>query len=212
MRLEKGMILLFQGDSVTDAGRTGYNKNGLGAGYPLLVSELLASRHPELEIQCVNRAVSGNRVRDLVQRWSEDTIAVNPDILLIEVGVNDTWRRFDSNDPTSAKRFEEEYRLLLERTRRETHAQIVLISPFVLPINAERMSWEEDIAEKIAVVKRLAGEYKTEYIPLQDIMRSAAKKHAEQTGIITYYAGDGVHPTLTGHQLIADEVMKVLEA
>ena len=207
MMLQKGMKILFQGDSVTDAGRTEYNPEGLGTGYPLLVSELLRGKYPELELECVNRAVSGNRVRDLVQRWSEDTIALDPDLLFIEIGVNDTWRRFDSNDPTGAERFEEEYRSILVRTRRETHAGLVLISPFVLPINAERMSWEEDITAKIAAVERLAEEFGAVYIPLQDILRELAEKN----GMITFYAGDGVHPTFAGHQVIAGEVLKVLE-
>ena len=207
MMLKKGMKILFQGDSVTDAGRTEYNPEGLGTGYPLLVSELLKQKYPEFGIDCVNRAVSGNRVRDLVQRWGEDAVAVDPDILFIEIGVNDTWRRFDSNDPTSAERFEEEYRTILERTRRETHAKLVLLSPFVIPINAERRSWEEDITAKITVTRRLAEEFGAVYIPLQEIFHSLSK----QNELITFYAGDGVHPTFVGHGVIANEVLKALE-
>ena len=56
-------VLLFQGDSITDAGRsrmsTGPNSpEGMGYGYSRLVMEQLLKRSPELYLQFYNRGVS----------------------------------------------------------------------------------------------------------------------------------------------------------
>ncbi|MEO5826239.1 MAG: lipolytic protein G-D-S-L family, partial [Gemmatimonadales bacterium] len=78
--------LLFQGDSITDAGRarnrTGANDSAaLGTGYPLLLAAELREEHPAAALQVFNRGVSGNTVPDLQARWQADTIALAPDIL-----------------------------------------------------------------------------------------------------------------------------------
>lgn len=46
-------------------------------------------------------------------------------MISILIGINDVWRRYDGNDPTSAQDFEDGYRQLLTRTREECDAQLV---------------------------------------------------------------------------------------
>jgi len=204
--LQHNQTVLFQGDSVTDAGRTFTNPNGLGFGYPAIISETFHYKYPNLHVSFINRGISGNRVRDLVERWDADCISLSPDIVTILVGINDTWRRFDSNDPTSAKRFEDEYRMILLNTLQSTKAKVILMSPFLLPINAERMTWREDVHEKIQVTENLANEFRLPYIPLHSIFDDLAENSNEP---VSYWAGDGVHPTYAGHDIIANELLKM---
>lgn len=203
--LRNHTTVLFQGDSVTDAGRTFSNPNGLGFGYAAIISEMMRYQHPEMKVNFINRGISGNRISDMADRWNEDCIQLAPDILTILIGINNTWRRFDSNEPTSAAQFEKTYRLILDSTIRNTRARIFLLSPFLLPINAERLSWREDLYEKIAVVEKMAREYGLTYIPLHKIFSSLVDQEDQ---LVSYWSGDGVHPTYAGHDIIAHELLK----
>ncbi len=185
--------LVFIGDSVTDCGRRDDAPDYLGDGYV----RLIAGRLPDRRV--VNVGISGNRVVDLRDRWQVDAVDLNPDILSVYVGINDTWRRFDSNDPTSAAAFEADYRIILEEVVTAVSPKLVLVEPFVLPVTAEQETWHEDLDDKRAVVARLATDFGAAFVPLQSLLIAAADEHGAAA-----IAQDGVHPTELGHRLIAD--------
>lgn len=192
-------LILFQGDSITDAGRSREDLNDLGRGYALMTAAWLGQRWAEKGLRFVNRGVSGNRCADLVTRWQADCLDLRPDLVSIYIGINDTWRRYDSGSPTSAAEFEGHYRKLLGATRRALPAaQLVLVEPFVLPHPADRAAWREDLDPKIAVVRALALEFGAVLVPLDGLFAQAAARRGP-----AYWAGDGVHPTPAGHALIA---------
>src|SRR5579859_2856690 len=117
MEIPAGATVLFQGDSITDAGRVRILPDDLGVGYPLLVGSWFQAAFPERGVRFLNRGVGGDRVVELQERWERDCLALRPDVLSILIGVNETWRAFDAGDPTPALVFERQYRELLERTR-----------------------------------------------------------------------------------------------
>ena len=82
--LKDDAVILFQGDSVTDAGRSREDDSELGLGYPRIVSSWLAAKYPEKRMRFLNRGISGNRVKDLRARWQEDCLELKPDILTIQ--------------------------------------------------------------------------------------------------------------------------------
>ena len=63
--------ILFQGDSVTDAGRR-EDPSGLGNGYPQMIADYLSREGDAVTV--INRGISGNRSRDLIVRWKEDCL------------------------------------------------------------------------------------------------------------------------------------------
>jgi lysophospholipase L1-like esterase len=191
-------LVLFQGDSITDAGRDKNNPASLGWGYAMMVSSLFAAMHPHCPVRFVNRGISGNRVRDLPARWEQDCIALKPDWVSILIGINDMWRRYDSNDPTPVDRFEREYRDLLRITRERTRARLILLEPFLIHVRKEMEGWREDLDPKIQAVRRLAREFNALYIPLDGIFARVCAMREP-----TSWAGDGVHPSEAGHALIA---------
>lgn len=205
--MNKGKIVLFQGDSVTDCERDRKDTNSLGEGYAAMVASVVNTMMPEWNITFKNRGVSGNRIRDLLARYDKDILKVKPDIISILIGVNDTWRRYDSNDPTSAEEFEKDYKTLLSKIKKDLpKCKIMLMEPFVLPSLPDRTKWREDLDPKIQVVRRLAGKYAKAYLPLDGIFA--------QAGIDQYdcreMAEDGVHPTPIGHRIIAKGYIKEL--
>ena len=187
--------VLFVGDSVTDCGRRD-DPEGLGSGY---VRVLAAT--PELAGRTVlNRGISGNRVVDLEARWADDVLAVDAAVVSILIGINDTWRRYDSDDPTTVDAYEAGYRRLLEPFGARPETALVLMEPFVLPVTPEQAGWREDLDPKIEVVHRLATEFGATLVPTDvELTRLAA----EGAGGAAALAEDGVHPTPRGHAAIA---------
>ena len=188
--------IVFIGDSVTDCGRREDAPDFLGDGYVRIIAERLP------EQQVINVGISGNRVIDLRDRWHIDVVEQKPDILSVYVGINDTWRRYDENDPTSAASFEADYRACLADLGGAS--RLILVEPFVLPVNDEQEHWHEDLDEKRAVVARLATEFAAGFVPLQSLLAAAAEDHGAAA-----LAADGVHPTELGHRLIADAWLEV---
>ncbi len=195
--LTQNSTVLFIGDSVTDAGRDRSDPNSLGHGYPRLVADSYRTRSGD-GVRFVNRGISGNRVRDLRARWQEDCLDLTPDVVSILIGINDTWRRYDSGDATSADDFARDYDHILARTTDALPARLVLVEPFVLPVTAGQHSWREDLDPKVEVVRRLAREYAATLVPLDELLAKAA---ADQDAAAL--AADGVHPTDEGHAQIA---------
>lgn len=199
MFLKQDDVILFQGDSITDAGRDYSDYGSLGHGYPLLIAGRLGHRYPEKNLTVLNRGISGNRAVDLQERWNEDCLALKPTVVSIYIGINDTWRRYDNGSVTTSQQFESSYRDLLERTTKSLDARLVLVEPFVLPHPEDRKGWREDLDPKIQVVRQLAREFGALLVPLDGLFAAACSK-AEPS----YWAGDGVHPSPAGHELIAD--------
>lgn len=206
-RLKQGDVVLFQGDSITDAGRNREVGSDLGRGYAYLTAALFGAKYPEKQVQFLNRGISGNRVVNLQERWQADCLDLKPTWVSIYIGINDTWRRYDRQDETSAEKFESGYRDILNRTKQSLDAKLVLIEPFVVPYPEDRKTWREDLDPKIQVVRELAREYGALLVPLDGLF-AAASMRAEPK----YWAPDGVHPSPAGHALIAEAWLKAVEA
>ena len=192
------MRILFQGDSITDCGRDRDNPRDLGGGYPKFVAKAILEAEPDTEWDFLNFGVSGDRAKDLLARWETDCLQWKPDIVSILVGINDTWRAFDSNDATTVEAFEEDYRALLTALRETTQAKILLLEPFVLEDEPSKQTWRTDLDPKIHVVRRLARAYADAFVPLDGLFASASVDQQPD-----YWAEDGVHPTEHGAELIS---------
>ena len=205
--LRPNSVVLFQGDSITDCGRNKETGEDLGNGYPAKVAAVWEILFPGSGIKFINRGISGNRTGDLLNRYEKDFKALKPDVVSVLIGINDTWRRYDSNDPTGVDVFESHYRTLLANLKRDLpKAVIVIIEPFLLSSMSERNLWREDLDPKIQVVRGLAKEYADVFIPLDGIFARYAVEGAKDIDM----AADGVHPTPLGHGIIASEWLHAL--
>ncbi len=198
MIINKGDIVLFQGDSITDCGRTITEGAPLGSGYPYFVSSMFTAAYPEMNVKFINRGISGNRVSDLKDRWQEDCIDIQPNVLSILVGMNDTWRRYDSGMSRSVEEFKDIYRSILETAREKTSAKIMIMEPFLLPMQPGQKEWREDLNPKIMAVRELAVEFGVPYVPLDGLFAAASARAPFDRWTV-----DGVHPSPAGHALIA---------
>ncbi len=195
--IEENSVILFQGDSITDCGRDRGDPNNLGDGYVGMIMALLSEKYSQFNSKFINRGISGDRIRDLAIRWKIDCIDLKPDLLSILIGVNDTLF-------TPARQFEEEYRMLLERTINTLDLKIILCEPFL--IMKDNNSYRDDLNLKIEIVHKLAKEFEAVLVPLDKMFY-----HSCSLQLPEYWASDGVHPTLEGHSLIAKSWLEHLD-
>lgn len=92
--IQDGELVLFQGDSITDAGRDRTDPFSLGYGYPMMIDAWFSALYPAKHVRFANCGISGNRVKDLKARWDKDCIDLRPDWVSILIGINDCWRRY----------------------------------------------------------------------------------------------------------------------
>ena len=189
--------ILFQGDSITDAGRERSHNESLGDGYVMLTAAWLSALYPERHLKFLNRGVGGDGIRDLKNRWKKDCLDLRPSLVSILVGVNDvTWKG------TSTESFEADYTRILEQTM-QLKCQIVLLEPFLLPSHGNFHELTPELKKRIEVVRNLANEFEIKLIPLNDIfLKACLKRNA------SFWSFDGAHPTLAGHALIAQSWIK----
>jgi lysophospholipase L1-like esterase len=209
VEIQPEAIVLFQGDSVTDAGRNQKNYESLGSGYVMMTAAWFLARHAERKVRFLNRGVSGNGIEDLKNRWQKDCLKLRPNVVSVLIGINDTLGRYFWNSPTSIEDFEENYRQILEQTRDPLRANsvraIVLIEPFIVGIAKQQLNMREDLNPKIEVVRKLSKEFMTRLVPLDGIFKEAIKKREP-----SFWSQDGIHPTLAGHALIAQSWLEVM--
>src|SRR6266487_5331064 len=110
--IEEGATVLFQGDSITDAGRKRHDRHDLGYGYSMMAASWFSALYPERRVTFLNRGISGNRVVDLEHRWQSDCLELQPapTWVSIMIGINDTWRRYDHGQLTTEQQYEAGYR------------------------------------------------------------------------------------------------------
>ena len=202
---KKGLVYLFQGDSITDGnrGRTADPNHILGHGYAFSIASRLGADYPEKEMVFYNRGISGNKVSDLAQRWQRDTLDLKPDVLSILIGINDVNETIQ-NKGVSVAQFEAVYTSILDQARAEFPKIIfVLCQPFILPVGtlAERFDlWNRELHERQLIVKKLAGRYNAVLVDFQMVMNKACLRAPA-----AYWIWDGIHPTVAGHEILARE-------
>ena len=198
--------ILFQGDSITDTGRSREKDFDMGCGYASLVTAELNHSYPG-EYELLNRGISGNRIPDLVARMKCDMINLQPDVISILIGVNDVWHEIDYKNGVRTELFEELYDILVQELKRELpDMRLIIMEPFVLKGCSTSENWEEfhaGVLAKAAAAKRVAERNHLEFISLQEKFDILSKDTPTD-----YWLGDGVHPTLAGHEMIAKEWLK----
>lgn len=194
----KKMKLLFQGDSITDAGRDRSDIHNLGTGYVPVAAHLLREKYPDVEFEFMNLGIGANRTGQLFDRWYPDCVALSPDIVSILIGVNDVWHRRDITPVfTTDEQVEVNYRSILEQTKEKLpNTAILMIQPY--NEGPDQADMRDEVVRVHKIVEGLAKKYADAYLALDDEMHAH-----EKYGEYHYFTRDGVHPNETGVKFIA---------
>ncbi len=213
IKLKENAIILFQGDSITDAGRNrneeaNPNKQSmLGNGYVMLAAAQLLADHVEKNPQVYNRGISGNKVYQLRERWEKDCLDLKPDVLSILIGVNDYWHKKNGKYEGDLGQYDADYRNLIVYTQNHLpETKIVICEPFILSGGkALDDTWENEFSGYRTVARQIARDYHATFVPFQKVFNEALKKAPA-----SYWGGDGVHPSMAGAQLMAEAWLKAV--
>ncbi len=205
VKINKGDIILFQGDSITDSGRKkddmNYNAAGaFGNGYALIAASELLWKGADKNLKIYNKGISGNKVYQLAERWQADALDLKPNVLSILVGVNDFWHTLVRDYKGTAKTYNDDYVTLLNRTKDKLpDVEFIIGEPFaVTGIKSVDEKWYPVFNEYRAAAKEIANQFSATFIPYQSVFDKAQK-----TAPGVYWTSDGVHPTLAGARLMA---------
>lgn len=204
LSLPKGTTILFQGDSITDAGRDkkkqiANQQKALGAGYAWMAASHLLIKNPQLNLTIHNRGISGNKVHQLANRWDKDCLDLKPDILSIMIGVNDIWHGLNGKYEGTVNTYEDDFLSLTERTRKALpKTQFVICEPFVLRCGAVNEKWFPEFDRYRAAARKVADQNNATFVPFQSMFDEAVQYAPPK-----HWAGDGVHPSSHGASLMA---------
>ena len=208
--------ILFQGDSITDCGRSREVLTDVGNGYPYLVRAHYGLEKPG-QFEIVNRGISGNRSVDVYARIKQDIINLKPDYMSILMGVNDVWHELAIQNGVATPKFEKIYTMLIEEVLEALpNIKLMILEPYAMPGSATEGTLEDgrdkytvfrkDTEEKAAACRRVAEKFNIPFVPLQAKLDAMANAYGTES-----VSGDGVHPNVTGHLLIARAWMEAFE-
>lgn len=208
--------ILFQGDSITDCGRSREVLTDVGNGYPYLVRAHYGLDKPG-QFEIVNRGISGNRSVDVYARIKADIINLKPDYMSILMGVNDVWHELAIGNGVATPKFEKIYTMLIEEVLEALpDIKLMILEPYALPGSATEGVLEDgrdkytvfrkDTEDKAAACRRVAEKFNIPFVPLQAKLDEMQKAYGTES-----VSGDGVHPNVTGHLLIARAWMEAFE-
>ena len=212
--LKDNSLLLFQGDSITDTGRTGAADPSLslGEGYPAKIAAKLAERG----IKVINRGISGNTLAQIAQRWQSDALSLKPDVVTILVGINDVYEfmRAKKENPDSTFDFvswEKQYRSLLDSLRcGNSNIKIMIGAPFISNDGkngklSNYAEYDSMVSQLAAITKSIAHDYNAAFLPFNSMFAQLIAQQPRPG----YWIWDGIHPTPAAVKLIATEWLKI---
>jgi len=203
---KKDAVILFQGDSITDGnrGRSPDPNHILGHGYQFIIAAKYGAALAERNLTFINKGISGNTVLDLEKRWQKDALDLKPTALSILIGVNDNGRGIPM------EQYEQVYDKLLTDTKAALpNVKFILCEPFLLPVGKRKEGFDasfENIKKRQAIVAKLAEKHHAVLVHFQKVFDDACKRAPAD-----HWIWDGVHPTYSGHQLMADEWIKTVQ-
>lgn len=200
-----GSRILFQGDSITALGRgmTADPNHILGHSYVFLIAAKYGAMLPERNLVFINRAIGGNKLADMAARWQTDTLDLKPDLLSILIGINNVGHDvpFEQFEPVYDK-------ILSDSVAANPKLRIVLGEPFTLSVGKHKedwVRWRAEVRKRQEVVAKLAVKYHAALVQYQRVFDEACRRAPAE-----YWIWDAVHPTYSGHQLMADEWVRTV--
>ena len=200
---EKHLTYLFFGDSITDAGRNREDGANLGAGFVYFLAAELQRQRPDMFMKIFNRGIGGHALHNLLERLDRDCIALRPDIVTVQCGVNDaTYRDWPSENgiPVTPDVFRYRYEQIITRIRTGLpQSRLILMTPFLHRITGEHYLNQKLVYQFGEIVTELAKKHDCVLVPLGQLFGAEF-----DAGRAPLYTMDGAHPTPLGARCIAE--------
>lgn len=205
--------IVFFGDSNTDS-KFGYDINEGFLGnhrvkkHPEMINDMLHEKYGD-NLTVINSGIHGNNVNDLKDRVYKDVIAHNPDLVVLNVGTNDSNQGW-AEKYLSLDEYRAEYDNLINIiSYYNPNADIIIRSSnYLFDRNSKLYQYD-------SIGKELAKKHNLEYWDFNYIMTKDIKDNKVQVNNRNYSEGankltkntlmtDGVHLTYEGQKYLAE--------
>ena len=206
--------VVFLGDSITQNAVINSDKF---KGFISLLGE-----NVDQNTELIGKGIGGDKVSDLLTRYRDDVIKLNPDMVFIYIGINDVWHKYDYGTGTDIDLYENGLRQIIYDIK-DNGIEVILCTPTVIGENKgdftlvnqfkdiETMEiMNNDLDDYSDVIRKLSREFDTKLLDLRKIfMQYISENNPENKskGVLTT---DGVHLNNIGSKLIADEMIKFI--
>ena len=197
------MKIVFIGDSITDCERDRTDENSLGNGYVKILSDKLRPIYPDMDIQLINKGISGNEVCNVLARVNKDLIDLKPDAAVVMIGVNNVLHQFKYGKQLDLTQFEKDFKELLTKIK-EAGITLIVLEPFLMPA-PDKLRMRPLFNKELDIIHRVAVEIADEFVAYDEMFNGLSESIR-----YTEYSVDGVHPTHRGSRLIADTAIKAI--
>ena len=197
------MKIVFIGDSITDCERDRADENSLGNGYVKILADKLRPIYPDMDIQLINKGISGNEVCDVLARVQTDVIDLKPDAAVVMIGINNALHQFKYGKTLDLKQFERDFTALLKKIK-EAGITLICLEPFLMPA-PDKLRMRPLFNKELEIIHRVAMETADEFVAYDEMFNGLSESIR-----YTEYSVDGVHPTHRGSRLIADTAIKAI--
>ncbi|MBN2314460.1 MAG: SGNH/GDSL hydrolase family protein [Sedimentisphaerales bacterium] len=218
LRQKQSLTVVAFGDSVTQ-GYTGVHTREPSVVYHHQLKRLLEERYPTHIFNILNAGLDGNTAETACKRL-DSVIRHDPDLVVIQFGLND----IAANGLYGLRAFERAVTRIIDRLRRETRADLVLMTPnFIATGDNPRLppclkksgEWKGLIemqnggvpAQYAQLIRRIGAE---KNVAVADVY-AAWEQLSEQTDTNTWLANGINHPDARGHRLAAETIMALID-
>ncbi|MEY8491700.1 GDSL-type esterase/lipase family protein [Lachnospiraceae bacterium 29-91] len=217
-------LVVILGDSVTaghfeqsEAARKAYEENprfdikeldvsadiiDIYEAYPEIFKRKLVEKFEETSVNVVNAGIAGDTLVGMSKRLKRDVISFQPDLVIINGSLN--W---SAENGTA----EEYYQILKEMVKEiqiNTQADIVLMTPNMMNsvLYKEFQGTEDTLEERVDAIRKIADQEKVCLADTYSIWKQFASQGHQVGEMLANMLN---HPTKGGHEIFADELMKL---
>ncbi|HOW18102.1 MAG TPA: SGNH/GDSL hydrolase family protein [Phycisphaerae bacterium] len=222
--LKDGETVVFYGDSITAAGL-----------YVDYVEAYLLTAFPDKQFHVVNRGISSETIAgtsepdhqprrpNALDRFTRDIASTRPDVIVACFGMNDG--NYAPFDPQRFRKFQNGLKLLKQRTRDQTTARLVVMTPpsydpyrrQVVDPDALAYGYKFPVIDYDDVLGRYAEwlmSLREDGLTVVDL-HTAMNRHLQrrrEKKVSFSLQPDGIHPDATGHWLMAQTLLEAWNA
>ncbi|MFZ6023554.1 MAG: SGNH/GDSL hydrolase family protein [Bacteroidota bacterium] len=200
-RSDRKKKVLFFGDSITELG---IKPNG----YIRVIEDLIRNEDKLTQYELIGKGIGGNKIYDLYLRMDEDVLKLQPDIVVIYIGVNDIWHKSMMGTGTDYDKFGKFYNAVVKKIQ-VAGSKVILCTPAVIGERHDGSNPQDgELNHYSNWIRKYAAENNLPLVDLRSIFLHYSKANNPNnldSKILTY---DRVHLNDEGNKVVAEAMWK----